>query len=333
MRKELWKRKLGFSGFLLLLLTYLLLMGVSSFAAWAAEEYPNRPITMIVPFAPGGGSDLGSKVISDKISEFLGQPLISVHKPGGGGSLGAAFVAKSKPNGYTILVSDLSAHVLPPIVKKVDFVFDDFIPIGAYGMIPVWLAVKADSRWKTLNDLIVEEKKSPGKLKVGTYGTLTVAHFILELINKYGGVKLTHVPFKSSGEVLTQMLGGHIDAGMIAGAGGYLESGVVRILAVADKKRLDGLPDIPTFIESGYPIAISPRYSLCFPKGTPEEIVNKFSKALEMAFNRYGKEIKEGLRRVEIWAVFLNREEALKHYKTQYELLYKIAEELDALVK
>lgn len=183
-----------------------------------AEKYPDRPINMVVPWGQGGAGDFGSKVVAERIGEFLGQPLISVYKPGGGGSLGASFVAKAKPDGYTILVGNLSAHVLPPIIKKLDYKLDDFIPVGIYGSAPLWLAVKADARWKTLKEFIDEEKKSPGKLKVGSYGKLTTVHFIIELLNKQARINLTHIPFKSTGEALAQVIGGHIDSGMVSGA-------------------------------------------------------------------------------------------------------------------
>ena len=294
-RKIIWQAGVHF-------FIFSLTCGVCISVGWGAEKsYPDRPISMVVPFAPGGGADLGSKVIGDKISEFLGQPLISVYKPGGSGSLGAAFVAGAKPTGYTLLVGANSVVVLPPIIKKLDYKLEDFIPTGMYGKIPIWLAVKADSKWRNLKELIEQERSNPGKLQVGSYGKLTAADFMIELLNKQAGIRLTHVPFKSSGEALTAVLGGHVDAAMVSGAGGLLESGQVRILAVAEEQRLEGLPDIPTFKELGYPITVSVVFSLWFPKGTPQDIVDRFSAAQEKAVKRYSKEIEAGLRKVEIW--------------------------------
>jgi len=310
------------------------LVGFIASSSWSAEAtYPDRPVNMVVPYAPGGGADLGSKVVADKIAQFLGQPLISVYKPGGGGSLGAAFVAGAKPDGYTILVGSSTPLVLSTIVKKLDYKLEDFIHAGMYGKIPLWLAVKADARWKTLKEFVDEEKKSPGKLKVGSYGKLTAVDFIIELLNKYAGIKLTHIPYKSSGEALTAVLGGHVEGAMVSGAGGLLESGQVRILAVAEEERLEGLPDVATFKEFGYPIVICGRYSLSFPKGTPKGIVDKFSKAQEKAFKNYSKEIKEGLRRVDIWATFYNPEETMKMFQEEYKFMFKMAEELGAVAK
>jgi tripartite-type tricarboxylate transporter receptor subunit TctC len=300
---------------------------------WAAEKYPNRPINMVVPYAPASGADLGSKVMAERMAEFLGQPMISVYKPGGGGSLGAAFVAKVKPDGYTVLVGSVSPIVISPIVKKLDYKMEDFIIVGTYSKIPLWLAVKTDARWKTLKDFVEEAKKDPGKFKITTFGRLTTVDFILELLNRHAGIKLVNVPYKSSGEALTAILGGHAEAAMVSGASGHLEAGSVRILAVAEEKRLDGLPDVPTFKEFGYPIILDSPYSFCFPRGTPRPVVDFFFDAQRKAFDRYGKEIKESPRRVEQWADFRTMEDAQKRYREAQEIYSKVAKELGVEVK
>ena len=127
--------------------------------------YPDRPINMVVPFAPGGAMDLGSRVVADRIAEFLGKPLVSVYKPGGGGSLGVAFVAKGKPDGYSVVGAAPGIICIPTITKKLDYRFDDLIPAGMYGKTPHFLVIKADARWKTLKDFVEEEKRSFRDLK------------------------------------------------------------------------------------------------------------------------------------------------------------------------
>jgi tripartite-type tricarboxylate transporter receptor subunit TctC len=335
MIKKMQKRRTKqFGGCLFYFLFILVLIGFGPSLSWSASEiYPNRPINMVVGFAPGGAMDLGSRVMADKISEFLGQPLISVYKPGGGGSLGAALVAKAKPDGYTIIASAPNIHAFPTIVKKVDWKFDDLIPVGSYGKIPYWLVVKADAKWKTLRDFVEEEKKSPGSLKIGFLGKLTNGDFITMLLNKYGGIKLTQIPYGSSGVALTSLLGGHIEGALTTGAGGLLESGQIRILAVAEEQRLEGLSDVPTFKESGYPIVFLSWNSLFFPKGTPKEMIDKFSRAQESAIKRYSKEIKEGLRRAEIWADFRSAEDTMEQYKKEYVFYLKLYEELGLIAK
>jgi tripartite-type tricarboxylate transporter receptor subunit TctC len=310
-----------------------LLIVFSPLLSWSAAAYPDRPINMVVPFAPGGAMDLGSRVVADRIAEFLGQPLVSVYKPGGGGSLGVAFVAKGKPDGYTVLAAAAGMISIPTIVKKLDYNFDDLIPMGSYGKIPMWLAVKADARWKTLKDFVEEEKKSPGTLKVSSLGKLTSTDFVVALLNKHAGVKLTQIHYASSGVALTSLLGGHIDAALVTGAGGLLESGQIRILAVAEEQRLEGLPDVPTFKEFGYPVVLLSWNSLFLPKGTPKEIIDKFARAQQSAIKRYSKEIKEGLKKVEIWGDFRSPEATMEQFKKEYLFYFRLCEELGVVAK
>ncbi len=302
-------------------------------AGSAEQVYPNRPINMIVPYAPGGAADLGSKVIADKISLFLGQPLISIYKPGGGGSLGAALVSKAKTDGYTILVGSPSPLLLSPIVKKLDYRFEDFIPVGIFGKGPIWLAVKGDARWKDLRDFIEAAKKSPEKLNVGSYGQLTSSHFLIETFSRQAGIKINHIPFKSSGEAITALLGGHLDAGFVMGASGLYESGQIRILAAAVDEKLEGLPDVPIFKDFGLNVVSNQWTSLCAPRGTPKEIVDKLYNAQKKAFERYPREVKESLRKVEYWAYFFDPQKSIQKFNEERDFLLKMAQDLGVVAK
>ena len=333
MEKRIPKGKRFWAGLVFLFLVFFL-VGPHSSRIWAAEEsYPTRPINMIVSYAPASGTDLGSKIMANKISEFLGQTLVSVYKPGGGGSLGAAYVAKAKPDGYTVLVGSATPLIISPIVKKMDFKMEDFILVGSYSKIPIWVVVKKDARWKTLKDFIEEVKKTPGGFQAGTYGKLTAADFVLELFNKYAGIKLVNLPFKSSGESMAALLGGHVEACIVSGAAGHLDAGNVRILAASEDERLAGLPDVPTFKELGYPIVAPALYSFAFPKGTPQPIVDRFADAQKKAVEKYRKEITEGLRKVEQWADFRNPQDTSKAFRAQYNVYFKVAQELGAVAK
>ena len=311
----------------------LLTIGINAWTADGAEKYPSRSINLIVPYAPGGAADLGSKVVAEKISEFLGQPIVSQYKPGGGGSLGAAFVAKAKPDGYTLLVGSSTPLVLSPIVKKMDYKLEEFIPLGIYGETPIWVVVKKDAPWKTLAEFVAEAKASPGKITVTSYGKLTIADFTIEMLGKQAGVQFTHVPYKATPEAISAVLGGHGQAAFTTGAGGLLESGAIRILAAAADQRIEGLPDIPTFKESGYPISITSSYTFCVPKGTPKEIVDTLSIAQKKAFEKYQKEIRENMAKVEVWARLMTSQETMNKYKKDYEIYYKLAEELGVVAK
>jgi tripartite-type tricarboxylate transporter receptor subunit TctC len=153
------------------------------------------------------------------------------------------------------------------------------------------------------------------------------------LLNKHSGIKLTQVPYASSGVALTSLLGGHIEAALVTGAGGLLESGQIRILAVADEQRLEGLSEVPTFKEFGYNFTLSSWNSFFFPKGTPKEIIDRFSTAQDSAIKKYKNEIKEGLRRVEIWPDFHSRENTMERYKADYQLYFKLCEELGVVAQ
>ncbi len=314
-------------------IAFLFTVGMTAWTADGAEKYPSRPINLIVPYAPGGASDLASKVVADKVAEFLGQPIVSQYKPGGGGSLGAALVAKAKPDGYTVLVGSSTPLVLSPIVKKMDYKLEDFIPMGIYGETPIWVVVKKDAPWKTLGDFVAAAKASPGKITVTSYGKLTIADFTIEMLAKQAGVQLTHVPYKATPEAIAAVLGGHGQAAFTTGAGGLLESGSIRILAAAADQRIEGLPDIPTFKEAGYPFSITSSYTFCVPKGAPKEIVDTLSMAQKKAFEKYRKEIQENMAKVEVWARPLTSQETMDKYKKDYGMYYKLAEELGVLAK
>ncbi len=158
-----------------------------------------------------------------------------------------------------------------------------------------------------------------------------VPQFQLQILR--AGVKLVNVPFKSSGEAITALLGGHIEACILSGASGHLDAGTVRILAMAEPERVAGLDDIPTFKEFGYPIVVPTAYAFAFPKGTPKEVVDRFADAQNKAIQKYGKEITEGLRKVEQWASFRTAEDTVKTYQEGYKVFYKIAQELNVVAK
>ncbi len=317
------KKEIKFS----LALFIFFLVAASGSLGWGAEKsYPNRPINMIMGFAPGGASDLGSKIISERMAEFLGQPMIGVYKPGGGGTLAASFVAKAKPDGYTVLTLNNSMN-LPAEVKKLDYQLEDFILTGMWARGPYFLAVKADARWKTFPELVEEAKKAPGKLTYGSGGMLTGGQFTYELLSRRAGIKLTHVPFKSCGEAMTALLGGHIDVYLCVGVGAISEPNLVRPLATGEAKRLEGIQEIPTLTELGYPVLYSNALTFAVPKGTPKEVVDRLTGAQKKCIEKYAKEIGEALRKVDMWSVSLDHETTYKEFKKQYDEIGMIMKE------
>jgi tripartite-type tricarboxylate transporter receptor subunit TctC len=307
-----------------------MIMAAGGFAL--ALDYPTRPITMVVPFTPGGGADLGSKVVAEKISPLLGQPIISEYKPGAGGGLGAALVAKAKPDGYTFVVGSQTTLMIAPMTKKdLGYKFEDFIQVSGYSMIPISIQVKTGGPWKTLAEFMADAKKNPGKYRYGTYGALSQAHFVMELLSKKAGVKLIHIPFPGSPQANTALLGGHVELSCTTGTGGMARAGSLKMIAVAEPKRLPGMEDVPTLTELGYPITISCNYSFAFPKGTPKEIVSKIYEAEKAAFAKNEKEITAALDKVEQFPSFDSPEDIRRRYLDELKVYQEIAKDLGAL--
>jgi tripartite-type tricarboxylate transporter receptor subunit TctC len=330
MEKE--NRRGGIRTFFLLLILSMVIPSVP--AAWAAEEpYPNRPINILVGYTPGGVLDYHAKLIGDYLSEMLGQPIIKIHKPGGGGTLAASMAAKAKPDGYTFFMGTSSSMVFSPLVKKVDYTWEDFIPLGIYSKGVVHCFVKADSPYKTLQDLIDDAKKRPGQLRVSSYGKMTPADFVIEFFSKQAAIKLAHVPYKSCGEAVTALLGGHAEADFCTASMGQMEAGTVRILASADFERSKFLPEVKTFRELGFPVAMGLWTSFCVPQKTPQNIVDKLTGAMQEVLKRHGKEIQDGLIKIEFLPYFLDLPQSIQEIKRDYEMQYKMAKELGVLVK
>jgi len=325
------ERRLRVGGFLILFLL-VLPIGANVSSSWAAEEvYPNRPINLVISMTPGGVLDTHARIIGERLGEVLGQPVLRVHKPGGGGVLAASFVARAKPDGYTLFTGTSSNLVLPPILKKLDYELKDFIPLGIYCKGIVHLYVKTEAPWKTLQEFIAEAKRRP--LKASSYGKNSHAEFVLETFSKQAGIKLAHVPYKSCAEAVTALLGGHVDADFCTSAIGQVAAGAVRILAIADYERSKLYPEVKTFAEYGYPVALPMSYSLCVPRGTPEKIVNILANGMQEVFKRYGKKIEEELMRVEAIPAFYDLAGSIRQFNQDYEVTLKIAKELGAIEK
>jgi len=307
-------------------LTTIVLFLLWSSLAWAAEApFPNKPITIVVNYAPGGVMDTHARILADRLAEVLGQPVLKVHKPGGGGTLGASFAARAKPDGYTLFTGTSSSLILTPIIKKVDYTWEDFVSIGIYCRGAVSLYVKKDAQWKTLPDFIQEGKER--QLVVSSSGKLTHTDFVQAIFAKMAGIKQAHVPYKSCGEAVTALLGGHADADFCQSSMGQLAAGAVRVLAVADYERSKISPEIKTFKELGYPVALPLYYSLCVPAKTPKNVIEILGNGMQEVFKRYGKEIQEELIRLEFIPSFFNVQQSMQEFKKDYETSLKVVQD------
>ena len=250
-----------------------------------AQPYPTRPIEFVIPFATGGPTDTAIRVIQPQLAANLGVPVVLVNKAGGGGAVGMDGVAKAKPDGYTLAATVRSTvTILPATQPDVTYKLADFAVVGSYAYDSGVVLVKAGAPWKTLEELVAEAKKNPGKMTYGSAGLGTNSFFNMELIKQAYGIELAHVPFGGSGPVKNAVLGGHIPVGAAALSAvlSVVRSGDVVALATSASKRVPSIPNTPTMTEKGHPDAsLSTWMEIYAPAKTPKPIVDRLSAALE----------------------------------------------------
>lgn len=253
-----------------------------------ADDYPTHPITLIVPFPPGGSTTVMARNVADKMSATLGQPLVVENRGGAGGTIGTRSVAKAAPDGYTILLSYTATMAIAPSIN-VNAGYDprrDFAPIGMIGFAPNVLVVHPSLPVHSIAELIAYAKAAPAPLQYGSPGVGTVNHLAGEYLASETGVKLQHVPYKGNGPAMGDLLGGHIPMMFIPipVALGNIKAGTLRGLAITTAKRSNLLPDLPTLAESGvagFDVAL--RYGLMAPAGTPPTVIARLNKELNAA--------------------------------------------------
>jgi len=251
----------------------------------AAQTYPSRPITLVVPFPPGGSATIIARIIADKMSEGLGQQIVIDNRGGAGGSIAARQVAKSAPDGATLLLAFTGTLAVSPLIFA-NVGYDprkDFAGIGLIGMAPSVLAVNPSVPARSVADLIGIAKAEPGKIQYGSPGIGTTNHLAGELLAAMTGIKITHIPYKGTGPAITDLLGGHIAMmfAPIPAAHGNVSAGALRALGVTSLKRSSLWPDIPTVAEAGLPgFEVVQRSTLLAPAGTPRTIIERLNKEL-----------------------------------------------------
>ena len=268
----------------------LLSVVVLSPVAGAAESYPTRPITLVVPFAVGGGNDALARLVAEYMGRSLGQSVIVDNRAGGGGVVGTRFVAKSQPDGYTLLLGFTGTMAVNPVLYKSPGydTHKDFEPIGRIGSLPMVLVVNAASKWMSLKDVIDYAKRNPGKVTYGSGGAGTLLHIAAEMVAARGGIQLSHIPYRSTGPAVIDLLGGQIDMMFSppVAVSGNIADGKLRVIAVTSTSRLPAYPSVPTLAEAALPgFYALPTYGLLAPAKTPSGIVTVLNKALNEALN------------------------------------------------
>jgi tripartite-type tricarboxylate transporter receptor subunit TctC len=272
-----------------LLAVVFLSLTVALFAGAAmAQAYPVKPIRMIVPFPPGGGTDIAARAIANKLSEDLKWTFVVENKPGAGGNLGVEQAVKSPADGYTLVIGQTSNLAInPTLYAKLPYdSLRDLSPVALIVSAPVVLVVALNSRYASLGDLLAAAKTDPGGVTFASPGNGTVSHLAGELLQRAAGVKLTHVPYKGASQALTDTLGGQVQSFMssVPSALSQIKAGRLRAIAVTSAKRSSELPNAPTIAESGYRgFEANTWYGLLVPAGTPPAIVARLNAEVNRA--------------------------------------------------
>ncbi len=256
-------------------------LALSATAAWA-QQYPVKPVRIIVPFAPGGSADTLGRLVAGKLTESLGQNFVAENRPGAGGLVGSEIASNSPPDGYTLVVSGVASHAIAPsLAAKPPFdPLKDFTHIALFGGPPAVFGVHPSMPVKDLKSFVAFAKARPGELSYGSPGNGTQGHLVAELFTQTTGLKLIHVPYKGAALAMVDIVAGHIHAisTTLTTASGQIKAGRVRGLAISSEGKLADYPGIPTFKDVGYPnLVATVWFSLSGPAGVPADVVSKLN--------------------------------------------------------
>jgi tripartite-type tricarboxylate transporter receptor subunit TctC len=288
-------------------------------AGACAQDYPSRPVRLIVAFAPGGSVDLVSRLVGDKVGESLGQPVVIDNRPGAGGALSAGIAANATPDGYTIHITSASLVVNVALGRKLPYdLAKSFVPVTLLASTQNAIAATPALPAKNVRELIALAKKQPGKINYGSTGVGTSGHLTAELFRSKAGIELTHVPYKSIGQTYTDLIAGRVSLFFptLPGALPHQRAGRIRLLAVAGAKRSTALPDVPTVAESGLPgFEASTWYPILAPAGTPKAVINTLNRNFTAALK--APEISKRLDEMAVEAVGSTPAQLAAHIKAE----------------
>jgi len=268
----------------------LLLLAVASLLplAAAAQSYPSKPVRLIVPFAPGGATDVIARLAGQKLSEQLGQPFLIDNRPGANGNIGTEMAVKSPADGYTLVMSyDGTMAINPSVYRNMPFdPIKDLAPVGSVAQLPLLMVVHPSVPAKSLQEFVALAKSKPGAVNYSSAGYGSAGHLAAELFRGRAGIDIVHVNYKGGGQAVQDLLSGQIQMLMtgLTTAEGHLKSGKLRAIAFTSGKRMPGAPEVPTFEEGGYPgLVVMSWYGILAPAGTPAEIVRRLNAELNKA--------------------------------------------------
>ena len=275
----------SFTTMILVVLVAVALLGAAMSAP--AQNYPTKPIHVIVGFGPGGVADLTCRVVAQKLSARLGQQVLIENRPSAGGIVAADAVAKAAPDGYTLLLLSNGNAVSASLFKSLPYdTVADFAPVSTLGFFDIAMLAKGDSKWNSVKDVLAYTKANPGKLNIGTINIGSTQHLSAELFVSMTGINATIVPYKGSPDVLVALRGNDVQVAfdMLAPIISQYKSGVVKVIAITSDRRFSGLPDIPTIAESGVPgYQASSWNAIAAPAKTPRAIIDRLNKEINTA--------------------------------------------------
>ena len=289
------------------------------------EKYPDRPITIVAPFPPGGVADLTARPVAAALEKVLKNPVVVVNKTGAAGAVGMSFVANSKPDGYNLLMALSSISIIPEADKLFDrkpaYTMDQLIPIALISADPTIFVVNASRPWKSVKEFVDDAKKRPGEISYSSSGVYGTLHMAMEMFSHGAGINLKHVPYSGAGPALTALLGGHVDT-LASGPAvviPHLKAGKLRPLAGWGAKRVASLPDVATFKELGYDIEFYIWAGLFAPRGTPAAVMKSIREAVKQAVNN--AEFKTAMEKLETPIAYLDAPEFQKFWDKDAKML------------
>ncbi|MBI4495476.1 MAG: tripartite tricarboxylate transporter substrate binding protein [Deltaproteobacteria bacterium] len=301
-----------------------------------SADYPTRSMELIVAFSAGGSSSMGARVIAQAASEALGKPIIIVNKTGAGGSIAGTYVARAKPDGYTLLVFNSATNGISPVIRPdITYKNSDFELIGQFGQQTPIITMRADAPWKDAREVIEYAKKNPGVLKCGNTGAGSTSQFTFELFkHEAGGLQIDSVPFKGGAESSSALLGGHIHLGVAHTADykGLYAAGKVRVVGLASRERDPDFPGAPTFTEQGLPgVYIFSWYGIAVPAGVSPEILAKLRGTFANIIKN--REVTGMLKHLGFTPVFRDAENFAKFVKEMQDMYIRVGKAAGIVVK
>jgi tripartite-type tricarboxylate transporter receptor subunit TctC len=289
------------------------------------EKFPNRPITMVAPFPPGGVADLTARPVAAAMEKVLKSPVVVSNKTGAAGAVGMSYVANSKPDGYTLLMALSSISIIPEADKLFDrkpaYTTDQLIPIALISADPTIFVVSAGRPWKNVKEFVEDAKKRPGEISYSSSGVYGTLHMAMEMFSHAAGINLKHVPYAGAGPALTAILGGHVDT-LASGPAvviPHIQGGKLRPLAGWGDKRVAALPDVPTFKELGYDIEFYIWAGLFAPRGTPAPVMKTIRESVKQAVST--ADFKSAMEKLQTPIAYLDAPEFQKFWDKDAKML------------